>query len=139
MTQEQMKVIGVVFAGVSLGSLALAIAGWLRPESVPARSGGQRSAWLGGTILFGVSLGLVAGLWLLSGSLGWPRDRVFWIGCGAFLVVMTLVRPWWFWDNYKARWLRELIGDDATAACYLILATIMMAVGLMTEWHFGRQ
>ena len=37
-------------------------------------------------------------------------------GPWAFLAVMTLTRPWWFWENYKAWWLRGLIGDEATAS-----------------------
>jgi hypothetical protein len=52
---------------------------------------------------------------------------------------MTLTRPWWFWENWKARWLRGLIGDGATAVVYLALAAAMVLVGLSTDWHFGRR
>ncbi len=62
-----------------------------------------------------------------------------WLGGGAFLVIITLARPGWFWDNYRTRWLRSLVGDEATAACYLVLAGVMVWVGLFTDWTFGRQ
>jgi hypothetical protein len=52
---------------------------------------------------------------------------------------MTLLRPWWFWENYRARWLRNLIGDEATMLVYLGIAAIMVWVGLNTDWTFGRR
>lgn len=52
---------------------------------------------------------------------------------------MTLTRPWWFWENWKARWLRDLIGDGGTALVYLTLAAVMVWVGLFTDWTFGRR
>jgi hypothetical protein len=52
---------------------------------------------------------------------------------------MTLARPWWFWENYRARWLRGLIGDEPTAGLYLVIAAAMIWVGLFTEWTFGPQ
>jgi hypothetical protein len=50
----------------------------------------------------------------------------------------ALTRPWWFWENWKARWLRGLIGDEATTVVYLALAAAMVWVGLCTGWTFGR-
>ena len=52
---------------------------------------------------------------------------------------MTMLRPSWFWENYKARWLRNIIGDAATAAVYLAVAAIMVWIGLNTDWGFGRR
>jgi hypothetical protein len=72
-------------------------------------------------------------------AFGWSRDRALWVGFGAFLAIMTAIQPWWFWEHYKARWLRELIGDEATAMVYLLLAGVMLWVGLFTDWSFGRR
>jgi hypothetical protein len=38
----------------------------------------------------------------------------------------------------RARWLRELIGDEPTALLYLVVAGVMVWVGLFTDWTFGR-
>lgn len=96
------------------------------------------SGFVGGMILFLVSALSVGILWLGATELGWPRDRTLWVGVGAFLALMTLARPWWFWDNYRARWLRGLIGDEPTAGLYLAIATAMIWVGLFTDWAFGQ-
>ena len=56
---------------------------------------------------------------------------------GLFLAVMALIRPWWFWENRKARWLRRLVGDEPTAGIYLALAAAMVWLGLFAEWTFG--
>ena len=48
-------------------------------------------------------------------------------------------RPWWFWENYKARWLRDAIGDGPTAFIYLLLSAILVWVGLFTSWTFGHR
>lgn len=74
-----------------------------------------------------------------AAEFGWPRDRTLWVGFGLFLAGMTVVRPWWFWENYKARWLRGLIGDAPTAGFYLAVAAVMLWVGLFTDWTFGRR
>ena len=63
---------------------------------------------------------------------------MLWVGFGTILTLLTLTRPWWFWDHYKARWLRDIIGDEATTLCYLLLAGVMVWVGLFTDWKFGR-
>jgi hypothetical protein len=63
---------------------------------------------------------------------------MLWVGLGLGLTLMTVTRPWWFWENYKARWLRELIGDGTTTAFYLLVAAAMVWVGLFTDWKFGR-
>lgn len=85
-----------------------------------------------------VSALLLVALLALAAEAGWSRDRALWVGLGTFLALMTLTRPWWFWENWKARWLRGLIGDEATAVVYLALAAAMVWVGLHTGWTFGR-
>ncbi|HEX5387125.1 MAG TPA: hypothetical protein VFW66_10520 [Gemmatimonadales bacterium] len=129
----------VALALVTLVMLARAAAEWEREGAEPpaAPSGGSRRR--GGVILLFVLLVLLGGLWAVAGPAGWPRDRVLWVGFGAFLAGMTLTRPWWFWGHYKARWLRGLIGDEATAFLYLLLAGAMVWIGLFTNWSFGRR
>jgi hypothetical protein len=111
---------------------------WSESSDDPDRPQPSRSGFVGGMILFLVCALSVAILWLGAMELGWPRHRTLWVGVGAFLAVMTLVRPWWFWENYRARWLRNLIGDEPTAGLYLAIAAVMIWVGLFTEWTFGR-
>lgn len=88
--------------------------------------------------LLAVSVLVLGSLWAVAAQAGWSRDRVLWVGLGTFLALMTLTRPWWFWENWRARGLRKLIGDEATAVLYLALAGAMVWVGLFTDWTFGR-
>ncbi len=105
-----------------------------------ARDGGAPPAgWRGHVILLAISLLTIGGLWALAGGLGWNRDRVLWVGLGAFLSLLTIARPWWFWENYKARWLRDAIGDEATTVFYLVISALLVWVGLYTNWTFGRR
>ena len=99
----------------------------------------DRGGLRGGLILVLVSLLSVGTLWIVAAEAGWPRDRTLWVGVGLLLAAMTLARPWWFWESWKARWLRGLIGDEPTAGFYLVVAAAMVWVGLFTEWTFGRQ
>jgi hypothetical protein len=98
-----------------------------------------RNRWWGNVVLFLVSVGLVGSVLAVAGIAGWNRDRAMWEGVGGFLGLLTILRPWWFWENYRARWLRNAIGDGATAAVYLAVAAIMMWIGLNTDWGFGRR
>jgi len=86
-----------------------------------------------------VSLAWLGGLWVLADLFGWNRDRALWLGFAGFLALMTVLRPTWFWENYRARWLRGVVGDEGTALLYLLLAGIMVWVGLFTDWTFGRR
>jgi hypothetical protein len=76
---------------------------------------------------------------MVAPVVGWTQDRALWVGLGTALGILTLMRPSWFWENYKARWLRGLIGDAATALVYLALAAMMVWIGLATDWTFGRR
>jgi hypothetical protein len=112
---------------------------WSEPAPERDRTESDRSGFAGALILLlvtGLTVGLLYGF---STSLGWPRDRALWVGLGGVLALLTLARPWWFWDNYRARWLRRLIGDEPTAGLYLAIAAAMVWVGLFTEWTFGRR
>ncbi|MDX6355204.1 MAG: hypothetical protein QOF98_2107 [Streptomyces sp.] len=102
---------------------------------MPAKRGG----YAGGLVLLLVCGSVLGGLLAGAAEFGWARDRALWLGFGALLAALTLARPWWFWESYKARWLRGLIGDEPTAAFYLAMAAAMMWVGWFTTWTFGRR
>lgn len=138
MAPEHLKLAAIGLAAVSVMSLAWAAREWRGPGGESPAEPAERSDRRGGVILLVVSLLVLGGLWALAEPMGWGRDRVLWVGLGAFLAVMTMTRPWWFWENYKARWLRQLIGDEPTAVLYLLLAGVMVWVGLFTDWRFGR-
>jgi hypothetical protein len=138
MTPEQLKVAAIAFGLLSLTLLVVAARQWSSDRVEPEVDAEAQSGWRGNLILFGVSVAILGGLLGLSHELGWNRDRVLWVGLGNFLAFMTLTRPWWFWNNYRARWLRNAIGDAPTALVYLALSGMMVWVGLYTSWTFGR-
>ena len=105
------------------------------PEHLKAAARG----WRGPVTSFGVTMAVAGTLWVVAREEGWSLDRVFWVGCGAFITVMTLLRPWWFWENYRARWLRNVIGDGPTALFYLAVSAACLWVGFFTDWTFGRR
>ena len=139
LTPEHLKVTAIILALVSLTLFAITAgelsSGNADPEPDPSRRGG----WRGALRLFAVSMAVAGTLWVVAREEGWNQDRVFWVGCGAFIGVMTLMRPWWFWENYKARWLRSAIGDEPTALLYLAVSAACLWVGLFTDWTFGRR
>jgi CDP-diglyceride synthetase len=137
--RRELKALAIAFALLSLLFAALAVNEWsdAADDDGPPRPG--QSGAFGGLVLLLVTGLSFAILWMGANQLGWPRNRTLWVGLGAFLALMTLVRPWWFWENYRARWLRGLIGDDPTAGLYLVIAAAMIWVGLFTEWTFGPQ
>ena len=139
MGPEQLKLAAVTLAVVSVICLASALRSWLRSPAGGMREPAEHRAWHGGGVLTLVALFLLGAVVALARPMGWPRDSALWVAFGAFLAVMTVTRPWWFWDNYRARWLRDLIGSEATALFYLLLAGVMMWVGLFTDWTFGRR
>ena len=126
----------IALSVVSVGFLVAAWRAWPGTSQDSTPSG--RSAVQGNFILFGVSLLSVAFLLGVAAAGFWEENRTLWVGLGLFLVLLTVTRPWWFWENYKARWLRDLVGDEATTAFYLLVAAAMVWVGLFTNWKFGR-
>jgi hypothetical protein len=126
----------IALSAVSVACLVAALRVWHEPsqDAAPPR----RSEVQGNLILLGVSLlSVVVQLGAAHAGVG-EENRMLWVGLGLGLTLMTVTRPWWFWENYKARWLRELIGDGATTAFYLLVAAAMVWVGLFTDWTFGR-
>lgn len=124
---------------VSVVLLAVAVRQWSVPPSEAGSDESARNRWQGNLLLFLLSIGLVVSVLVAAELAGWNRDRALWISVGSFLGLMTLLRPWWFWENSRARWLRNLVGDEATMVVYLGIAAIMVWVGLDTDWTFGRR
>jgi hypothetical protein len=124
---------------LSLALLAGAAREWLSRAAAPDRTTPGPSGVRGALILFVASAAFAASLWVAAPAVGWGRDRMLWVGVGGFLAVLTLLRPLWFWDNWRARGLRNLIGDEGTALFYLALAAVMVWVGMFTDWPFGRR
>jgi hypothetical protein len=130
--------LAIILAIVSAACLVWAVREWnpsRRPESEPSSN---RNTWR--EALFGIFITL---LWILTIAViananNWGRDRALWLGLGSFVAVMTVVKPKWYWNNYRARWLRDSIGDTATTAFYLLVAAMMIWAGLFTNWTFGR-
>lgn len=139
MAPETLRVTAIGFALLTVALLALAAREWWGTETADQPEPARRSGWHGALILFLVSLGLVGAVLVTAESMGWSRDRAMWVGTGGFLAVLTLARPWWFWENYRARWLRGVIGDEATAVIYLLFAGVCLWIGLTTNWTFGRR
>jgi hypothetical protein len=135
----ELMVMAIACALLGLTLLVTAVTRWTAGSPKEAAQSSERSGWRGGLTLLAVTLLLLISLFVVAAQAGWSRDRALWVGLGGFLALMTLTRPWWFWENWKARWLRGLIGDEATAVVYLALAAAMVWVGLYTDWHFGRQ
>lgn len=139
LTPAQARVAVIAFGLLSLIMVFAAANEWSARDEETDRPAPPRSGLRGGLILFAVSVLTVAGLWAAAPAMGWGRDRLLWVGVGGFLALMTVLRPWWFWENWKARGLRNAIGDGGTAIVYLALAAVMVWVGLFTDWTFGRR
>jgi hypothetical protein len=138
-TPEHLRAGAIILALSSVALFAVAAREWSARRSETDAMDTGRDSWRGHVLLFLVSIASVAGVLAVAGIAGWNRDRAMWVGVGGFLGLLTMVRPWWFWENYKARWLRKLIGDGATAVVYLAIAAIMVWIGLNTDWGFGRR
>jgi hypothetical protein len=139
LSPENLRAGAIILALLSVALVVLAVKEWSARRAEGGAIDTARSGWWGNVVLFLVALGSVGGVLTAAQIAGWNRDRAMWVGVGGFLGVLTVLRPWWFWDNYRARWLRNAIGDGATAALYLAIAALMLWIGLNTDWGFGRR
>ena len=55
-----------------------------------------------------------------------PVERTLLIGFGIGLAWGATAKPWWFWEHWKAQFLRKLIGDNAVVALYLVMALLLL-------------
>ncbi len=130
--------ISEIFAGPPLGAAQRQLTSGLLMSLL---AGIAASIWASAAHSFGNQWSdeLMLGTLLVTAAEGgWPRDRVLWVGLGAFLALIAFGSTLVVLGSWKARWLRNLIGDEATAMVYLALAGIMVWVGLFTNWTFGR-
>ncbi len=124
-----LAVAGLVFVAVRFGAGA-------EPEGALRSRLGERGLRIIQMTL--VALASIVALVLFSRASGFPFDRVAWTGLGALLIGATLLRPAWFWEHPKARWLRGLAGDSATIVLYLVVGALLVLTGLFTNIPFGR-
>lgn len=50
---------------------------------------------------------------------------------GSLTIGLTYYKPRWYWEHYKARFLRKCLGDRATALVYYTIGAICLAIGLV--------
>ncbi len=50
---------------------------------------------------------------------------------GVFALYGTFFKPSFYWENRKARRLRNLIGDKATSVVYYIIGMVAVVIGLL--------
>ncbi len=79
------------------------------------------------TALFLVFAALARALAVYAGI---SEDRTLVAGFGLALGWCTLRKPWWFWDHWKAGFVRGLIGDQATTIVYLVFAALLLYAAL---------
>ena len=70
---------------------------------------------------------------VLESYLGVSVKRTLLVGFGAALAWATAQKPWWFWDHWKAHILRDLIGDSATTAVYLLIAAVLLYLAILGD------
>ena len=137
MAPEHLKAAAVVLALVSLTLIAFAASEGSAASRQIEESPPKRRGWRGPVTLLCVTMAVGGTLWVVAREEGWSPDRVIWAGGGALIAVLTLLRPWWFWENYRARWLRDTIGDEPTALLYLAVSAACLWVGFFTDGTFG--
>jgi len=84
----------------------------------PVSGAGLLGALKVGLLILTAIISCIASIAAVSSWFRLDFDGTFWICGGAVLVVLTLVRPWWFWDHPKALLARKLLrklctGHDA--------------------------
>lgn len=50
---------------------------------------------------------------------------------GLFAIICTWKKPAFYWENHKARSMRELIGDRGAELFYYVLGTILCVLGTL--------
>lgn len=60
---------------------------------------------------------------------------------GMYIILVTWRRPAWFWNDLKASWFRDVIGDTATTALCTIVGLVIAGLGAGRQWqlHAARQ
>lgn len=55
---------------------------------------------------------------------------------GFWTLVITFVKPNWYWNGKRMKDRREILGDQRTSTMYYVLGAIMLAVGLAGRLGF---
>src|SRR5262245_42394341 len=84
-------------------------------------------------IYVGVLLGLLSAAAGASWALALPYQQALLVVGGAFVLLATWWKPWWFWDYYEAFVLRSLVGDRAASWIYIGLGTALLYFGFMID------
>ena len=50
---------------------------------------------------------------------------------GLFAIVMTAIKPSFYWNSYKARRMRDLIGDQNAALFYYGLGVFLIGLSML--------
>jgi hypothetical protein len=92
----------------------------------------SRDVWTSLAFVAG-PIALVIASILVAHALRLDEDVVLGFGMSAVLGTLTIMRPWWFWQDRRARWARKLIGDRATIGFYLLVAAVVAVVSARRE------
>lgn len=56
---------------------------------------------------------------------------------GIFMIICTIKKPNFFWNNRKAMPLRNLLGDKAVAIIYIIIGIVAIVFGIYGFFNGG--
>jgi hypothetical protein len=82
--------------------------------------------WLAAVILVGVLLKVLFGLAIWSTVIGAHAAAVAW---------GNWRRSWWFWEDWRAQWLRGIIGDAGARFVYAIAAILLAVLAIQAARH----
>lgn len=103
-----------------------------RDEVLPLRP----LKWLVGSFVVGAAA--IYGAFQLQEWSGFPMSRSVVAMLGAGIVAVTLARPFWFWEQPKARFMRDLVGDRVTFVVYIATGVIIFGLALFGVGDWGR-
>ena len=103
-------------------------------DTTPTVSGaGLLGALKVGLLILAAIIAFVGSVVAVSSWFHSDFDGTFWIGGGVVLVVLTLVRPWWFWDHPKALLARKLLTDRGAFLTYVAVAAVIISIGIRRD------
>lgn len=62
----------------------------------------------------------------------YTMDAIILIIAGLFTLILTILKPGFFWNHRKAIALRKRIGDGATSIIYLVIGGFCLIVGVLS-------